>query len=306
MAGGYAHLTMVTIAGSPAEITGLGGLDKPTVGPLLSYSKYMQLGAVSPDYPYLHLGNKASARWADTMHYNRTGDRLKKGAECVREMDGEDKYKALAWLLGFASHIITDVSIHPVVELKTGPYADDPKAHRVCEMHQDVFIFNRLNMGAILGDAFIRNGLSACNAPGTPGLLHPLIVHLWGRMLKHTDEVQYSESNPTFQEWHRGFHRMLGVAGQGRLIPFARHMVAEQGLVYPEKPDDTYIKQLRVPGGSHMDYADIFDKAHDNVRHYWGLLVRFCLKDGGEDLSSICNWNLDTGRDETGRITMWE
>ena len=305
MAGGYAHLTMVTIAGNPKKLPELSGLDQKTVGPLGTYLKYMQLGAVSPDYPYLHLGNKASARWADTMHYEHTGNRLKKGAECVREIEGEEKYRALAWLLGFASHIITDVSIHPVVELKTGPYADDPKAHRVCEMHQDVYIFQKLGMGDILGDSFIRHGLSACNAPGTD-LLHPLITDIWGRMLRHTDTEQYRTSEPDFQKWHSSFHRLLGVAGEGKLIPFGRHMVAEQGLVYPKRPDDTYIYHLSVPGGGHMDYGDIFEKAHANVHRYWALLLRYCLTAEGADLSSIRNWNLDTGRDEAGRITMWE
>ena len=306
MAGAYAHLTMVTITGSPKEIAGLGGLDNRTIGPLLTYAKYTQLGAVSPDYPYLHLGNKASAAWADAMHYYRTGDRLKQGAAYVRALQGETRYKALAWLLGFASHIITDVSIHPVVELKTGPYADDPKGHRVCEMHQDVFIYDRLNMGDIFGDAFICNGLSACSAPDAPDRLDPLIVEVWSHMLKRIDTEHYEESSPAFHKWHAGFHRMLGMAGNGRFIPLGRHMVADQGLVYPKTPDDDYIRQLRIPGGGHMDYQDIFDKARANVRRCWAQLALYCLTDTAEDLSFIRNWNLDTGRDETGRTTMWE
>lgn len=306
MAGAYAHLTMVATLNSPKELQGLGGLSKKELGPLLSYTKYTELGAVSPDYPYLDLGSKPSASWADAMHYERTGDRLKQGAEYVRALSGEQKYKALAWLLGFTSHILTDVTIHPVVELKTGPYAQDPKAHRVCEMHQDVFIYTSLNIGEIYSDTFIHNGVAACSEPGRPNNLDPLIAGVWGHMLQHTDAERYRQSPPEFTRWHTGFRHMLRAAGDGKFFPFARHMIAGQGLVYPKSPDSTYIKQLRVPGGTHMDYRDIFEKAKVNVRRYWELIALHCLTDSKSDLSAVHNWNLDTGRDESGRITMWE
>ena len=306
MPGAYAHLTVVAIAGSPKKIYGLGNINKKTIGPILTYSKYTELGAVSPDYPYLHLGNKASKTWADAMHYTHTGDRLKQGAAYIRTLQGEPRYKALAWLLGFASHIITDVTIHPVVELKTGPYDENPKGHRVCEMNQDVFIFEHLNMGGIFGDAFISNGLSACSTPGKPNMLDPLIVDVWSNMLQQVDKGHYTESAPAFHKWHEGFHQMLGMAGNGRFIPLGRHVVADQGLVYPEEPDETYIRQLRVPDGRCMDYYEIFNKACDNVHRCWGQLVQYCLTDSVDGLPFITNWNLDTGRDETGRITMWE
>lgn len=306
MAGAYAHLTMVTVLGSPRELAGLGGLDKKTLGPLLSYTKYTELGAVSPDYPYLDIGSKASAGWADAMHYEHVGDRLRQGADYVRTLEGEDKYKALAWLLGFTSHILTDVTIHPVVELKTGPYAEDPKAHRVCEMHQDVFIYRELNIGDIYGDSFIHDGVAACSDCNHSHRLDPLIADVWNTMLRRADEMRWRQSPPTFNRWHNGFRHMLLLAGEGRFFPFTRHMITGQGLVYPASPDATYIRQLRVPGGTRMDYRDIFEKAGDNVRRYWEVIVRHCLTDEKPDLSVFCNWNLDTGRDESGRITMWE
>ncbi len=307
MAGAYAHLTMVAELGSPKGLDGLGGLGRKEIGPLLSYTKYTELGAVSPDYPYLDIGSKASAGWADAMHYEHVGDRLKQGAAYIRTLKEEEKYKALAWLLGFTSHIVTDVSIHPVVELKTGPYAENPKAHRVCEMHQDVFIYHELKIGEIYSDAFIHDGVAACSDPAHPGRLDPLIVNVWTHMLHSADEERCRHSPPAFDRWHAGFRRMVHLAGEGRrFIPFARHTIAGQGLVYPATPDATYIRQLRVPGGACMDYTDIFKKAKANVRHYWALIALYCLTDAETDLSAIPNWNLDTGRDESGRITLWE
>jgi primosomal protein N' len=58
--------------------------------------------------------------------------------------DEEDKGRAFAWLCGLAGHIVTDVVIHPVVELKVGTYEGHEAAHRNCEMHQDVYIYKKI------------------------------------------------------------------------------------------------------------------------------------------------------------------
>ena len=75
------------------------------------------------------------------MHYERTGDMVKAGIEFIRGLSGEEKRKALAWLFGYTAHVITDATIHPVVELKVGPYAENKTDHRICEMNQDAYIF---------------------------------------------------------------------------------------------------------------------------------------------------------------------
>jgi len=46
----------------------------------LQYSKFCGLGSVSPDYPYLALGDGGAKRWADIMHYTRTGEVIHAGA----------------------------------------------------------------------------------------------------------------------------------------------------------------------------------------------------------------------------------
>jgi len=43
----------------------------------LSYSHYVHLGSVSPDYQYLDFLQPEQKDWADHMHYRRTGDAIK-------------------------------------------------------------------------------------------------------------------------------------------------------------------------------------------------------------------------------------
>ena len=161
MPGAYTHLTMVTILSSAKSLSKIDGLSMPQLAPLLRNTKFIELGAVSPDYPYLHLSSE-SKDWADTMHYEKTGERLKRGIQYVSGLEGEEQAKALAWLLGFTSHVITDVTIHPVVECMVGPYAQNKTVHRTCEMHQDVYIFQRLQVGQPLSDDFLINQCRNC------------------------------------------------------------------------------------------------------------------------------------------------
>ncbi|MCL2626912.1 MAG: zinc dependent phospholipase C family protein [Cystobacterineae bacterium] len=348
MAGAYAHLTVVSELNRSPELFKLGVFADKEVGTLLQLGRFFQLGAISPDYPYLGLeaileklglnanvisdmdkfakkfsiniglpaltqaisrmkaglGIGSSQEWANAMHYQRTGDRLKAGIEYVKGMSGEEKYKALAWLLGFASHIVMDIAIHPIVELKVGPYNENSKAHTTCEMHQDVFIYKRLNIGTPNDSVFLQ-GIAQCSEPKNENQLDATICKVWGHMLKTTDAQLYKDKPPSFHAWHEQYRHLLAIAAPGPKKPwaFVRHQGFD-GLMYPETPEDSYIKGLRTPQGI-MSYTDIFDRAKGQVRKYWGMVASACL--GREaDLSQIKNWNLDTGRDEANLLTCWE
>ena len=119
MPGAYAHLTLVS------DIQTLfGDLDEMPVSAkaaLLDFTGYRDLGAVSPDYPYLAITDGGSAVWEDNMHYIQTGQMIRAGTRIVADMPGAPQQKCLAWLLGYAAHVVMDVTIHPVVEMKVGP-----------------------------------------------------------------------------------------------------------------------------------------------------------------------------------------
>lgn len=240
------------------------------------------------------------------MHYIDTGDKIHVGVEHVKELKGEEQAKSLAWLLGYTSHVITDVTLHPVVELKVGPYENNQRQHRRCEMHQDVYIYDHLEVGAIHSGNFLKNGISTCTAPNTCSDLDPAICETWRAILKTTDPDRYQHNMPDFSSWHRGFCSLVSKAAPGSFLVFSRHLLGETGLVYPAKCGREYSHGLDVPGGKQMDYKDIFAKAQSNVRRYWEKIVRACLTNESVDLSGLCNWNLDTGRDSAGVLAFWE
>src|SRR5688572_28216498 len=133
MPGAYAHITLVNVLSEPRRLLNLG-FTKSAAAAVSDYFKFCELGAVSPDYPYLAVTDSKAARWADLMHYQRTGEMLHAATEGVQTLSGEGQRRAFAWLLGCAAHVATDVTIHPVVELKVGKYEANKQGHRVCEM----------------------------------------------------------------------------------------------------------------------------------------------------------------------------
>ncbi len=310
MPGAYAHITLVNLLRVPAQLDTIPGLPTEAKIAVMRFFKFCELGAVSPDYPYLAIGDSGAAKWADLMHYERTGDVIQAGIRLVAAMPpGIGRDKALAWLLGYSAHVATDVTIHPVVELKVGTYAEHKREHRVCELHQDAYVFQRLNLGQIGLAEHLDAGIwDCCDAPGS-GRLDPVIAALWKEMLQECHPAAYEANEPDPHKWHAGFRAVVDkVEEGGKLFPAARHAAVDCGLTYPdpEEVDPQFIADLRVPGPmgrSHYDAA--FEKALSSVKIVWSLVGRGV---SGEDLAyvtGIGNWNLDTGKDAENRYVFW-
>jgi hypothetical protein len=105
--------------------------------------------------------------------------------------------------------------------------------------------------------------------------------------------------------WHRWFKNLVAAAAPGQILAFSRHMTLGDGYLYPAKPDSSYIDMLQTPNGP-MPYLDIFKKAQANTREYWAIIARACLVGDEAGLPRIKNWDLDSGKDETGTRTFWE
>lgn len=306
MPGAYAHITLVNELKEPRRLEAITGFPREAIPLVLDYFKYCELGSVSPDYPYLAVGDSGAAKWADLMHYVRTGEMIHAGIRHLRTMSGDDRAKALAWLLGYTAHVVTDVTIHPVVELKVGPYEQNKKDHRVCEMNQDAYIFSRLNLGGPGLSEHFDSGVCACGEPDARRL-DPAIHALWSNMLRDVHPGEVSSNPPDPDKWHRFFKTVVDdFAEEGyRLLPLARHVAAEAGLTYPNKPDmDSYINSQRVPGGQ-MHYDQIFDKAIRHVGETWAIVANGVLAGDDSCFSRIGNWNLDTGKDSSGKLVFW-
>lgn len=305
MSGAYTH---ICIANDASKAASAYGLRKSTLKALGVHLKFVELGAVSPDYPYLSLDRRQTV-WADAMHYTDTATLVREGVRAVYSSSSKTQPKLTAWLLGLAAHIATDMTIHPVIELKVGPYQGNESEHRRCEMHQDSYIFPKvMNVGPTGLTEHMQTGLGQCSAATDEDRLDTDLEHVWTAML-HATYPQIAASTAALPStWHKGFKGILqSLSRAGQLFPFSRHVGTNLGLTYPQEADVdmTYIKGLKTPDGV-QDFDDIYRRAMSNVLAVWKGLDDALAHGGSEDLALLENWNLDTGRSlATQKLVFW-
>lgn len=290
MPGAYAHITIINHAQKRARTA---KLHPSTKFALAKGLKYLELGAVSPDYPYLAIGQ---GQWADSMHYTNTAGLLRAGVSQLRKSPEANRAKTTAWFLGLAGHMASDMTIHPIVEAIVGAYETNKAAHRECEMHQDAFIFAKMDLGDIGLTQHLRTGIGACNRPD--GGLDDEIAGLWLAMLHDAYPAANDMVKPEPGQWHWGFVNLLkAITTANRLFPFSRHIATGLDLTYPKLANVSkkFINQLITPEGE-LNYDAIFSRACDNVLTVWeGLDAALQGTDTGY-LDQLEDWNLDTGK----------
>lgn len=311
MAGAYAHLTVVSKATTERELEELG-LSNNAIIALEDWLTFTSLGSISPDYPYLAITEKHK-KWADLMHLAmKTKSFILKGIEEVKAIEEEeDKRRAFAWLCGLAGHIVTDVVIHPVVELKVGPYEGHEAAHRNCEMHQDVYIyFKETGYGEISQTEHLASFAQECSNNGDTDELNKMISSIWGKMLEKLSSDEYSINKPEFDTWHSRFHTLVSTIEETQNFPtISRHVIGlDGGTIYPkfdEVNKKEYIENLEVPGNTTMHYDDIFKKAVSQVQLTWKVLDAAVYGNGISHLEYFADWDLDNGRTSSGNLEYW-
>ncbi|WP_035067716.1 zinc dependent phospholipase C family protein [Nitratidesulfovibrio termitidis] len=312
MPGAYAHLNMV-MYNTDADNLAASGLPDAAAGLVLQHPAYAELGAISPDMPYLaHFGlSNAANRWADRMHHARTGARLRAGADAVHRLGASPaQAKAFAWLLGFASHVVFDVTMHPVVNARVGgAYGPDTRAeHQKCEMHQDAYIIQEFHgLDDPVSAHIVSTGLKKLFRPGDPDRLDPAIATVWRKMLEDTGDITDMGDDPDIDDWFDGFTDVMHrIETERLLLALGRHVAP--GKVYPKAQDvdASYLAQLATPAGP-MAYRDIYEKAAASVREMWGSVHRAALLGEAVALAHVGAWNLDTGLndDGSGKHVFW-
>lgn len=289
MPAAYAHITLVNELFQVPRMNRITGFVDEAQDALLNESKYCEFGSVSPDYPYMHLEDSGSKAWADLMHKHKVGGLIKRGIEQTKGMSGKQRDRCFAWMLGFAAHVIADVSIHPVVEKRVGPYELFSKEHRICEMHQDVHVFERMNLGGVRLSEHLEQNIARCDMGQISGL--------WGSMLKGTYPAEFENYEPKFARWHDRFETMIEDIAAHGFVYFGRHILPDiSGLTYPAKTalDQSYLNGLKTPEGTD-NYDAIFDRAINNVSVFWGYIARAVFADGTGYKTRFGNWNIDRG-----------
>ena len=308
MSGTLAHLTLVDTLCNVDVLNGIETLTPTMKRALMKFMNFCELGAVSPDYPYLTLLSSNAAAWANIMHYWKTVDFIRSGIKYVYDMNynTSDARRCIAWLFGYTSHVVTDMTVHPVINIKVGPYEQNKTTHRICELNQDVYIFHEKKSG-IDSDEFIRNcGFASCVDISNREKLYPAISSLWCQTLndislkdvKMKDGLNNPDEPPEPDEWHKYYVGILDkFALEGKLLPpFSRHFAEGEGLVYPDYNHiiRDYVDNLTSPVGGSIVFNEVFRRAQENVKHVWTELGS-ALDSGKPELLTLANADLDTG-----------
>jgi hypothetical protein len=324
MAGGYTHLTLVREALTVCRKE--GGLEDV----ISQWSAFSYLGGVSPDYPYLSFG-ESNTKWADLMHKSGTHLMIRAAIKHlfdIRHSVNQDAWgKKMAWLLGFVSHVVADVTIHPVVNFKVGKYEDHKSQHRDCEMNQDVHIYSQ-RIGLDLRKAsHMRGELLQCGAYDD---FSDVVEEIWriGFNAAYQDEPDSGQ----IDAWNKNFMELIRLAERGRDFPVIGRYLEFNNLAYPDTAQDEFIKDLKVPTSRMVDaeeqpidfnellsFDEVFDKALEHIIAAWRAIRDdlYTQNNGqymvGETLGNrhqrlIGNWSLDTGievDDPVKKLRLW-
>jgi Zinc dependent phospholipase C len=311
MPGPYAHITLLYELLRPGRLesifTRLSGLDVD----LETYFPYCALGAVSPDFPNLAKWDDSASQWADAMHCTRACKMIASGVRRIRDSEGADRGKMLAWLLGYCSHVVADVTIHPFVQAKVGVYSENQRQHRICEMNQDSHIYRRMNLGEIGESDVFAQTVAQSSSSNDKTLLDRDIVTLWEGMLNDVYPELFVGHPPDITSWHRYFVAKVTehTNNSVRLFPLASVIASKMGEGYPtfDRVDRQFIEEQFVESDRplYLHYDEIFDAAASNVTVMWRQLERAVVADAADLMTMFGDWNLDTGRDENDRLVFW-
>jgi hypothetical protein len=275
---------------------------------VLGLNHFVCLGAVGPDYPYLTDlldGFLKIHSWADRMHYENTGEFIRHGITSLPSSGVTGFNVCLAWLCGFATHLITDSVIHPVVQAIVGPYIFNSGEHRHCELTQDSYIFHEIK-GIELAYADYVRLFKMCSDQTDADKINPYLRSFWEKTLAAShpgaSKQQLDRIDP--DKWHKNFLSKIGIAADP--VPVFRHFAEELKLAYKKTADITpdenkrFIAQINLPGNKKGEFKkDAFQKAVDTVIDTWGRLFADIEKKNPPGTNTyIKNWDLDTGVDE--------
>ena len=304
MAGAFTHMAIV------AEALKSFPVDR-NIGKILRENKnFLTLGGVSPDIPYLAHLAMGGFPWADIMHYHNTNNIVKNCLHSltVAKSKGKEWKYQLAWLFGFVGHLVTDATIHPIVESIVGPYTDKKTNanHSECEMIQDVMIFKEV-INLELSAAEYSDLLVACIEHSS----FKIVAEFWA--IHAEINCPYAGKFPT-EKIIESYIKEIDTAEGGNVLAKAfRHFGVK--LMYRTHADliknsvdfvEKYYTRINLPNGLVGSFRkDGFEYAVKNLVSVWSKIDRSLFST--ENISNVVpNWNLDTGIEQDTEVrTYW-
>ncbi len=308
-----AHIALVNSICTPevlATFPNLAPSIRTALGP--KYLPFCRLGAVSPDCPAV-VGSTDATGWNDIMHYLRPADLVRYGIPKVLEMSFAETTtrSCIAWLFGYTAHLVTDLTVHPIVMARVGPYSNkkNRSAHRRCEFDQDAYIFSKLYHREIVDTDFLDfTGLAVCGVKGSTHRLNPAVADLWTYCLR---QYPRSETKKYVSLPNQSLQPDIWFATYVNLMDhFATKdsaIVRSLGFGYrrSQDVDPTYIRNLPIPNSTQtINYDDLFEKTRQNLIQAWRQLAA-ALANESADLFTLANADLDTGQDTAGKFIYW-
>lgn len=310
MAGAFAHMSVAdSLCDDPVFLMSAGRIGEIARYAVTKNKNFCELGSVCPDLPYLDFLSANSKGWANVMHYWKTSDIIRSGVSYFagKRLEDEDKLRALAWLFGYAAHVATHLTVHPVLAASGYPYATNPKGHRFCELNQDAYIFRKLNSEDPDDVRYIENcGIGSCNDPNDSAKLHPAVRELWLNCLSCISPPEVHMENgavepvsfPTPDVWFADYTKRVGefVEQGGGFVLLFRDILEKAGACLPEsgEVDMKYITNLKTPTNQVVDYDTVFAMTLANVRKTW-LELAAALAAPDQNVFALKNADLDTG-----------
>jgi hypothetical protein len=310
MSANYAH--MILVESLCRQAASIPNLTPAMVMSLQNHTPFCKLGAVSPDCPEV-VGSTGATGYAKIMHHLRTADFVRYAVPQIYSMNFSlaDTRACLAWIFGYVAHLVTDLTVHPVISRKFGDYAKNMKnkqQHRFCEFHQDVHLYHKLYGQEIVGSDFLKfSGLAECAVNRSTNKLHPVIVDLWTHCLEQypRSETKAYVSLPSqslkpnvWYATHLNLFKTVVTKGN----PFLQGI----GFGYPDvaKLNSIYLRHLPTTSGTAITCEELFEAAKQNIKATWATLA-LALDSNQPALLSLPNADLVTGRaDATGQLVM--
>jgi hypothetical protein len=301
-----------------------------------AYFPYVCLGAVSPDFPYpairmgINSGRDGNGwTWGDKFHKQNTGNFVDVGIQPLQAVaDKTDNVflKKAAWLMGYYSHIITDLVIHAVVyEVVGGCYETHSQEHLHCEVVQDSLLFYDFYSRPpqeLIDVGFLKKMLDKClqeEAPPSeiqsptplPSIVFDKdIADFWNHILNQNYSDFYATLAPDIENWRIEYIAIANDATKVFARTFAPGMAYHRTGAIPEGEKAKYYTTVALPDGTKGDYKNkVFDKTVDEVIKRLRIFLKALDNaDSHATLKSdLGSWNIDKGtiNDKDPKFALW-
>jgi len=269
---------------------------------LNSHSQFLYLGAVSPDLPYLSI-KTGKVNWADVMHQEHTNAIAINSHDALKKTWGTGGTSVeiqLVWLMGLVSHLVTDATIHPIVQAIVGRYEEHKDEHRICEMTQDSLIYFEIKNMEIRYSEF-SSILKFCKE--SPHI--DALVEFWTEQTVKAFSDKNEDPDPAL--WLETYSDAIDAAeGGSSIVALFRHIGTIREYTYNTReeivstyPDRfrQYYQEIKLPTCATGSFReDGFNRAVTNVIAAWNALYEGLTKNI-TIASVVRNCHLDTGVD---------